>query len=112
MLARFPVVRAWKQRPSPKLEYQKARELAEEQLRACDALVAEIEGTIALDLLPDHASERSRYRHALEKRADGAASLRKANNADAVATARDTLCRAVAGLIATRDALGGTSDKD
>jgi hypothetical protein len=84
--------------------------MAEERLSACDKLIEEIEGTIALDLLPDNASERLVYRHALEKRAEGASSLQKAADADAMATARDKLSRAVAGLMATRDALAATRD--
>jgi hypothetical protein len=73
-------------------------------------LIAEIEGTIALDLLPDRASERLHYRRALETRAEGAENLHQAANADAMSLANDKLSRAVAGLVATRDALVANRD--
>jgi hypothetical protein len=106
------LVRAWKQRPpSPKIEFQQVREIAEERLRTCDSLIAEIEGTVALDLLPEHAAERLQYRQALEKRAEGSANLQKAVDLPAVSMASDKLTHALAGLIATRNALTATKDK-
>jgi hypothetical protein len=107
------LARALKERSSsPKLEYQQLREIAEERLRACDLLIAEIEGTIALDLLPVHSATHSQYRGALEQRAEGVADLQKAVDRDTVSIASDKLSRAAAGLITTRDALAAIRERE
>lgn len=80
-----------------------ARQRIEGKLDACDDLIAEIEHTVALDLLPAGSPVREHYVRALEMRSEGFGLLQRASTERELVAADRAITRALQELRATRD---------
>jgi hypothetical protein len=91
-------------KPSPST----LREAIESKLDACHDLIAELEQTIDLDLLPIQAPLRQGYIRALEMRSEGVDLFRRATSEPELVEADVRISRALDALRATR---AGISDE-
>jgi hypothetical protein len=81
------------------------RAAVQRHLARCDALVEEIEATIALDLLPNASGVRERYVRALDVRQRAAEAHRRAVTVEEMMALNDRLQWALHELETTRHAL-------
>lgn len=88
------------------LGIEAAEENAQNSLRLCDSLIAQVEQeSITLDLLPADAPVRQQYLRALQLRSDGASRLAHPRSPESISEADHVLNTAVVQLRAVRDAL-------
>lgn len=84
------------------------RQEVEERLDACNDLIADIEGGVALDLLPASAHARQLYARALEMRSEGARLFGRAVSMQELRRADERITTALHELRAVRDGIPDT----
>jgi hypothetical protein len=88
----------------PQLSPRQTRAV-EEKLNACDALIAEIESDLSLELLPITSPQRRRYARALELRAEGNELFRRADDPGELAAAEGRITGALRELRSIHDGI-------
>lgn len=91
-------------RRQPQLSPRQTR-VVEEKLNACDALIAEIESDLSLELLPVTSPQRRRYARALEMRAEGNDLFRRAEDMRELAGAEGRITGALRELRSIREGI-------
>jgi hypothetical protein len=86
-------------------ETSSLRRVIESKLDTCHDIIAEVEGTAVLELLPDESPSRRRYRHALEMRSEGVDLLERARSEPDLVAADSRISRALDELRDARDAI-------
>ena len=81
----------------------------DQRLDACDDLIADIEGSVALDLLPASAHARQLYTRALEMRSEGARLFGRAVSLQELRAADERITTALHELRAVRDGIPDSS---